>query len=741
MTGAARRRPRRLSWLLAAAASVLAPLAGTAARADPTPSPSSTQTLPLTVVVGHISPLAPQPGQTLSLRGRLTNASAQTISELRVRLLVSHSIIGSRGQFDDYAATPDGAPPADATTVDTARVSVPRTTLVPGASTRFRIDAPVDDLHLPEGWKVYEMAVQVTGATLLGVDTVGQVRTFLPWAPLGQLGSGSPTPVAWIWPLVDRPHRTTSTQWTDDDLASALRSGGRLSVLLDEAAAAQTQQPIPAKPVRRRKHHKPAPTPPPRPTITPVPVTWAIDPMLVQDAQTMAAGYTVGPPGDRHPGTGQAAARSWLSGLQAAVRHGEVLGLPYGDPDIVAAIRAGLTTDAQRAQTIGQSLLARALPTAALPYAWPVGGFGDQRSLDTLFTQGVTTVVLDSAALPVTGGDQSLTPGAHASVTTRDGIMDAVLADHRLSAAVDAAALEPSLGPLTTQRVLSELLMIQAERPGLPRAVVIAPDRRWSPQASLAQALLSGTGRVPWVQPVAVSQIVSAPVYDQVQRSAVSYPADAHAAELRRSYLRSTIPLTNRLDAYAAVAGDTQAGQFDDDLLRLFSSAWRGDPAGAFAARGKLDAALKHTMQKVRIATQPDSLITLTGSSGTVPVTVSNELDTPVRVTVVASADPHLEVRRGGRVTLTIRAHTQVPVDVRVSARTRGIATLRVGLYTPGIGARPYSPAVQLRINSTAYGLEALLITGGATAVLFVGAGVRLVRRARAARKAPRAAT
>ena len=741
MTGAARRGPRRLSWAFAAAAAVIAPLAGTAAHADPTPSPSSTTTLPLTVVLGRISPLAPQPGQTLTLRGRLTNTSAETVSEIQVRLVVSHSVVGSRGQFDDYAATPDGAPPLDATPADSEDVSVPHTSLAPGASTTFRIDVPVDDLHLPDGWKVYEMAVRVTGATTLGVDTVGQLRTFLPWAPLGQLGAGSPTPVAWVWPLVDRPHRTTSSQWIDDDLAATLRTGGRLSVLLDAAAAAQTQQPPPTRPTRRRKHHKPAPAPPPRPTVRPVPVTWAIDPMLVQDAQTMAAGYTVGPPGDRKPGTGQAAARSWLSALQAAVRRGEVLGLPYGDPDLVAAIRAGLTPDAQRAETIGQSLLSRALSAAALPYAWPVGGYGDQRSLDTLFTQGVSTVVLDSYALPVTGGDQSLTPGAHASVTTRDGTMDAVLADHRLSTAVDEAALEPSLAPLAIQRVLSELLMIQAERPGLPRAVVIAPDRRWSPPASLATALLSGTGRVPWIQPVPISQIVSAPVDDRVQRSTVSYPAAAHAAELRRSYLRSTIPLTNRLDAFAAVAGDTQAGQFDDDLLRLFSSAWRTNPAGAIAARAKLDAALKRTMQKVRIATQPDSLITLTGSSGTVPVTVSNELDTPVRVTVVASADPHLEVRRGGRVTLTIRSHTQVPVDVRVSARSRGIATLRVGLYTPGIGARPYSPAVQLRINSTAYGLEALLITGGATAVLFVGAGVRLVRRARTARKAARAAT
>jgi hypothetical protein len=205
--------------------------------------------------------------------------------------------------------------------------------------------------------------------------------------------------------------------------------------------------------------------------------------------------------------------------------------------------------------------------------------------------------------------------------------------------------------------------------------------------------------------------------------------------------VRSTLPLTRRLDAFAAILppGDPQSRQFDDGRLRLLSSWWRSDPAGADADRDRLEAAVRKTMQQVRITTQPDSLVTLTGSSGTVPITVSNELDTPVQVAISAVADPHLEVKRGAHVTRTIRPHTQVPVDVRVTALTRGVATLTVSLSTPSPGSKPYGPPVLLRVNSTAYGLEALLITGGATAVLFVGAGVRLGRRARAARRAARA--
>src|SRR5947208_10373907 len=50
-------------------------------------------------------------------------------------------------------------------------------------------------------------------------------------------------------------------------------------------------------------------------------------------------GYTVGTGSNRHPGTGKGAASGWLAQLRAAVPHGELLGLPYADPDVVAMTR------------------------------------------------------------------------------------------------------------------------------------------------------------------------------------------------------------------------------------------------------------------------------------------------------------------------------------------------------------------------------------------------------------------
>src|SRR3954454_20663004 len=86
--------------------------------AEPTPTPSGTPAagpsgLPVTVELGGVSPLAPQPGDTLVVRGTVRNVSSSPITQLTVHLALSPSKIAPRGEFDSYAATPDGPPPAD----------------------------------------------------------------------------------------------------------------------------------------------------------------------------------------------------------------------------------------------------------------------------------------------------------------------------------------------------------------------------------------------------------------------------------------------------------------------------------------------------------------------------------------------------------------------------------------------------------------------------------------------------
>jgi hypothetical protein len=741
---------RRLALLTVALAATL-PAWATAAVADLTPSPtptssSGTSALPVLVTLAGVSPLAPQPGDDLTVRGTLTDQAATPVSNLTVALLVSRTKIGSRGAFQEFAATPDGPPPSDASAPTSQSAVLARTELDTGESERFSVTVPVDDLALPQAWQVYEMTVVVSGDTVTGHVTARQLRTFLPWAPVGVPGVGQPTRLAWVWPIVDRPHRSDSTSWTDDSLASSLAAGGRLERLVAAGARAEAQTaPPPPKPPKKRGKH-PVKTAParPAPTITPVPVTWAIDPQLVDDADAMRRAYTVRAADGPRPGRGAKAATQWLGALHSAVARSDagIFGVPYGDPDVVAASDAGLGNLVQKANALGDFVLQRQLGRAPLPYAWPPNGLLDQRALETLIAGGKSTMVLDSGAMPIVGGPPSVTPSAHAMIKARDEVpVQALLADHTLNEVVDAGAHSASAGPLAIQRLLSELLMIQAELPATPRSLVITPSRRWAPTPSYAAAILADTGRVPWIAPVSLSQVVSDPVYDAVQRPRLTFPTEDRSLLLSRGYLDRVSKLRRLVDTFASVVvspADPLVRSFDDGLLRLLSSAWRSDPSTARSLRESLLGTVQDTMGKVHIAARADSLVTLTSHSGNVPVTVTNDLDTPVAVVVEVEPDQHLVVKRA-RVEQTVAAHRQVPIDVRASAQTSGVFRLTVRLATKS--GRPYGEAVPLRVRSTAYGWTALLITGGATAVLLMTVVVRLLRRARAARRTAPIAT
>ena len=704
----------------------------------PTPSASPSAgpaaALPITVVMSSLTPLAPQPGDVLRLTGTLRNVSSGPVGDLGVQLRYNPTRIGSRSVFDDYASgsrAPDGtlSPiPLPPNVFSSAVTTLAQHTLPPGGSEPFGISVKLDNLSL-QPWQVDELGVQVNGSWIPGYGAVGGLRTFLPWAPVGVPGTGAPTQVAWVWPLVDRPHRSVGSTWLDDGLAKQIASGGRLSVLLAAGQAALDQH-QPAPPPRRRKK---APKPKPAPQTVPVPVTWAVDPMLVEDLSSMAAGYKVGAGRNAARGSGSEQAKAWLQALQTATGKSETLALPYADPDVVAASRAGLGSQVQVAIQTGAAVLSRLLSTSVLNYVWPPGGVVDQRGLDTLFAAGVTTVMLDGAALlPVVS--PSFTPGARTTVRARDGNLEALLTDSGLTTVIGIGARDPDKQALAVQRFLAETLMIQAEQPNKQRTLVVAPDQRWAPDPTYAAELLADTGKVPWIAPVPLSTAASSPTDSDVPRLPLNYPATLRRGELKASYLAGVRALKARADTFAAILptpGDPHARAFDDAVLRTLSSGWRGQRDLATRFRDDVDNQLSATMRRVRIASLPGSFVTLTSHSGTVPVTVANDLDTQVSV-IVAISSQHLRVSGGGRQAQTIQPHRQIAVDVRAEARTSGVFPLDVRLLTPH--GETYD-SEQLFVRSTAYGSVAILITAGATGVLLFAAIVRLTRRALRARR------
>ena len=155
-------------------------------------------------------------------------------------------------------------------------------------------------------------------------------------------------------------------------------------------------------------------------------LTWAIDPALVQNADTMTRRYAVG----GFPDCGNAmslpasqAARAWLSGLSRATAGQQVFLTPYGDTDVAALSHVGLDPDLIRAfadRKIGQQILR--LPLASDDIAWPDGGLADSSVLGNLAVNRIKTVVLASSADAAGGAAAELHPqrAGHRALGHRD---------------------------------------------------------------------------------------------------------------------------------------------------------------------------------------------------------------------------------------------------------------------------------------------------------------------------------
>ncbi len=119
--------------------------------------------------------------------------------------------------------------------------------------------------------------------------------------------------------------------------------------------------------------------------------------------------------------------------------------------------------------------------------------------------------------------------------------------------------------------------------------------------------------------------------------------------------------------------------------------------------------------------------VTLTGSTGTMRLTVENTLDQPVNVGVRLD-DSEARLSSGETDVRQVPGNQAIQIAILVEARTSGRFVARAGLVD--VSGDPFGEPVDLAVRSTQYGRVALGITGVAAAVLVVAAGLRITRRA-----------
>jgi len=713
---------RRRRWLRVTAAicgatlltGLLQGLQATSSQAgSPAKSPIGSRTAVLSI--DSLSPRVPTKDATVTVSGTISNSGKAPITDAHVGVEIAPGgPFQSRSDMKAAAGHVGYTRQADGSEISGQTVDVP--TIPSGSTVPYTLKIPVSALDLGDTG-VYQF-----GVTLTGQDTVepwqhvlGIQRTFLPWYADGE--SAKPTEMTYLWPLTDRSHiaargdtdTAQSPIFLDDDLAKELAPGGRLDQMVQLAKQ--------------------------------LPVTWVIDPDLLATVEAMLKSYRVaGPGGDlthTTPGTGTAVARQWLNSLKTAVAGAQVVALPFGDIDLASLAHhgtsvSGITSHVKDATVLGKSTVDTILGVQSTAnVAWPEQGAIDPSIVSVARTGGMNRVIARSDTFPE--NDLSYTPTAARPLS---GGVTGVVSDASLSTAFSGDMLHEQNANLAVQSFVAQTLLITMQAPEKQRSLVVAPQRM--PTVSQAQAMaeaIATTDSSAWTQSVYFDTAAGAhpdPHASHRVPPVSAYPSSLRKQELPTDAFKQLGVTQKNLNDFVVILTikDRVTVPFGNAMLRAMSTEWRGDPEGAQSYRNAIGGYLQDLISAVHIL--PKSTLTLSGRSGTIPVTVKNDLGQPITGLV-------LRLTSGTNIRLEIRnPDQQIPIDgghtrtlkFQTKANANGTVRITAQLYTQNgtQSSALYGNYVQFDVKITKVtDLVMLIIAAGL--LLLVLAGVRIYRQ------------
>lgn len=729
---------------------------------SPTPSsgavaaavPPEPDTAPLRVRIDSLSKSSLPARGTMRIRGSVTNTSDETWTTIKLYPFFGDDL-APMDDPGDLEAAMDVAYDAQ---VGERLVNVGSPGLIellePGETATYVVTVPTDALDDALG--VSTDRPSEGGAYWFGVHALGQggslprdnaadgrARTFLPYVPrrTGAVPASLVVPLTHAVLFDEDGSVSDEERWTQ-----RLSPGGRLRDLLSLGLTGASAG---------------------------VPITWLVDPALLDAIGIMAAGNpprslattprrsTDGPTepgptdGETDPGEPLApepteptvsddpgselladspiavAAQDWLTAAADVFAAGEVVTLPYGNPDVTTTEReapALLDLSLAQSSNVLAELGIQPDPIFAAP-----GGYVDPE-LAAVTPQDTPLLVSDrflrapGPTVARLGGDRLIvtsdgaaqgSPGPGRSVTAV-GLRQRVLAEAAVRALPEDPEAESTSDPATDDEPV-------VSASGQP-LVVLLPTA-WD--LSTAEELFDGLAR-PWVSFETLSA-ATATTPDAVL--GVDDLVDT-TETLRREVDPETFDAVQDLidtgDVLQRVlVGNSEvAARVTEQALSGLSYSIRRQQRVARASLAFSTRWLDEQLAAIQITTS--SGVTLSGDSGTFVVTLTNDLDQPVLVSITAMSDSGLDIEPVEPLELGARSRTSVLLTVTTkTSRVHNVSLM----VTDSTGA-PLGVSDQLAIRSVLVSNVIWLIIGVGVGTLFIAIGLRLRRRIVAARRA-----
>lgn len=406
--------------------------------------------------------------------------------------------------------------------------------------------------------------------------------------------------------------------------------------------------------------------------------------------------------------------------LRAASRGAQVVDGPYVELPIGTWVAARLDDELTRQRERGHTVLTQQVGRVD-GSTWDATGGITAEAAASLWSVGVRTLLLGRDGLEPAGP----VDGPVTIAAAPDRQLEAVVPDGSLS---DALTRRGDL-VLDSAGLAAELALTAAARPA-PSGVVIVPPVGWSadPDAVVAlEAVL--THELAPVVPVSLAAFLDAVPSRGPRALAPAIQPDLSLHAVRLATARS------QLSSYASLVGSGADEVARLDLRLLLSGSADLTPEQRSALVDESIATTSERFEAVRAPSR--QTVTLTSSTGDIPLTIDNDLEVPVRVVIDLRSEGRVEFRGTPRMT-TVLDPGRNTVSIPVRARAPGDSTIDIVVRTPDDVVEV--DEVRYTVRSSALSGIGVVLSGGAIVFLVVWWGRHWAATRRARRSAAGAA-
>ena len=685
--------------VLALALALFAGLAGVLGlTGTPTPAAAAEPEALATIRLTSVSPSLPSRDGTITLRGRVTNTSKEPLVRPQALLWRDQSPITDPDALGSALESASNSPLGSRLVEPGAYQNLytpDQPDLAPGKSADFTVSAEVSALALAPTDGVYLVGVHVTQNSI--PVAIARSRVFV---PVLSRKPDRTLQTATLVVLDSRPSWLAPGLLSDDHLARDVAPGGRLRVLMDAAA---------------------------RPN-----ASYAVDPALVDELETMRGGYAVrAADGSTSPGGGEADAARWLDDLGRLRGAHDGYRLLFGSPDVAALARARQTDVLEAAEDAGERVEATEdLPLLVLPPA----GAANTATLQAAAELDPRAVLLSDSA--TRGAGPLLRSGTDVPVLT-----------YTAGGLGGGPGPDPSDDAVHIQQrslATSWVETTSAEGDGAAQVHLVRTK---------AQATSTGRSDPPWAEATPLSTLL-----DRTPArwsGDLRYPASVADDELTPAQLAAVDRLAGAQRTWQDLLADPDPAEATADaaVARAASGSWRGPQrAGAAYLRPQQASLDTRLDEQVRISSSR-KVSTVAQQGVAFPITIRNDLaplgdggtgnPAAIRVRLVFESDNarRLTIKPITADTIgTLAPDTGFTGNAEVTARANGTVPVVAQLYTES-GRKVGRPVpIEVRVTQNGTTGWAIAVVAGVVLIASTTWRIRQVGRERARAEAAPAA-